>query len=441
MARDAPPEGRDTPRGRASLREAVSAFAIRDYRILWTGVSMHALTLWMEIVARNWLVWELTESTAAVAWVNFWRTIPILFLAIPAGVLTDRVNRKVILVSTQVAILLIYVTLLALILQDSLRLWQVYTLFALRGAAIAFNQPGRQALIPAIVGRERVANAVALQQFSFNGTRIIAPILTGVLFATMGAEAVFLIIVLLEFGIIGAWLWMRTYPLMERAVESTGISGAFRDTLEGLRYVRYNTTILILLLLGLLSLMFLQPFMVLLPEIADERFAVEAEWLLVIAEAFNLNQNAGATLFGGMLTFMGIGSIMGPTILAYLGNVRNKGMLIVVTMALSGAALAALGAAPWLALALVFMVFLGLLDSSQRVLTNGMLLTQTDSEYHGRVISLYLLDRGFVPIGSLLAGYMAVWIGPGWSLSLLGGALAVTVLIVAAIKPGFLRAG
>ena len=441
MARDAPPEGRDTPRGRASLREAVSAFAIRDYRILWAGVSMHALTLWMEIVARNWLVWELTESTAAVAWVNFWRTIPILFLAIPAGVLTDRVNRKVILVSTQVAILLIYVTLLALILQDSLRLWQVYTLFALRGAAIAFNQPGRQALIPAIVGRERVANAVALQQFSFNGTRIIAPILTGVLFATMGAEAVFLIIVLLEFGIIGAWLWMRTYPLMERAVESTGISGAFRDTLEGLRYVRYNTTILILLLLGLLSLMFLQPFMVLLPEIADERFAVEAEWLLVIAEAFNLNQNAGATLFGGMLTFMGIGSIMGPTILAYLGNVRNKGMLIVVTMALSGAALAALGAAPWLALALVFMVFLGLLDSSQRVLTNGMLLTQTDSEYHGRVISLYLLDRGFVPIGSLLAGYMAVWIGPGWSLSLLGGALAVTVLIVAAIKPGFLRAG
>ncbi len=441
MARDAPPEGRDTPRGRASLREAVSAFAIRDYRILWAGVSMHALTLWMEIVARNWLVWELTESTAAVAWVNFWRTIPILFLAIPAGVLTDRVNRKVILVSTQVAILLIYVTLLALILQDSLRLWQVYTLFALRGAAIAFNQPGRQALIPAIVGRERVANAVALQQFSFNGTRIIAPILTGVLFATMGAEAVFLIIVLLEFGIIGAWLWMRTYPLMERAVESTGISGAFRDTLEGLRYVRYNTTILILLLLGLLSLMFLQPFMVLLPEIADERFAVEAEWLLVIAEAFNLNQNAGATLFGGMLTFMGIGSIMGPTILAYLGNVRNKGMLIVVTMALSGAALAALGAAPWLALALVFMVFLGLLDSSQRVLTNGMLLTQTDSEYHGRVISLYLLDRGFVPIGSLLAGYMAVWIGPGWSLSLLGGALAVTVLIVAAIKPSFLRAG
>ena len=441
MARDAPPEGRDTPRGRASLREAVSAFAIRDYRILWAGVSMHALTLWMEIVARNWLVWELTESTAAVAWVNFWRTIPILFLAIPAGVLTDRVNRKVILVSTQVAILLIYVTLLALILQDSLRLWQVYTLFALRGAAIAFNQPGRQALIPAIVGRERVANAVALQQFSFNGTRIIAPILTGVLFATMGAEAVFLIIVLLEFGIIGAWLWMRTYPLMERAVESTGISGAFRDTLEGLRYVRYNTTILILLLLGLLSLMFLQPFMVLLPEIADERFAVEAEWILVIAEAFNLNQNAGATLFGGMLTFMGIGSIMGPTILAYLGNVRNKGMLIVVTMALSGAALAALGAAPWLALALVFMVFLGLLDSSQRVLTNGMLLTQTDSEYHGRVISLYLLDRGFVPIGSLLAGYMAVWIGPGWSLSLLGGALAVTVLIVAAIKPSFLRAG
>ena len=126
---------------------------------------MHALTLWMEIVARSWLVWEITEDPVAVGWVNFWRTIPVLFLAIPAGVLADRVNRKTILVVTQVGILGIYVVLLVLLLQDSLELWHAYALFAGRGAMIAFNQPGRQALIPAIVGRDLVANAVALQQF------------------------------------------------------------------------------------------------------------------------------------------------------------------------------------------------------------------------------------------------------------------------------------
>ena len=400
---------------------------------------MHALTLWMEIVARNWLVWEITEDLVAVGWVNFWRTIPVLFLAIPAGVLADRVNRKTILVVTQVGILGIYVALLLLLIQDQLELWHAYALFAGRGAMIAFNQPGRQALIPAIVGREHVANAVALQQLSFNGTRILAPLFTGVLIAVSGFEMVFIIIILLEFGIIAAWLWMKTYPLMRRGAESMGVSGALRDTWEGLLYVRQHVNILILLLLGLLSLMFLQPFMVLLPEIADERFAANAGWLLAIADVFNLNRNTGATLFGGMLTFMGIGSIIGPTALAYLGNVRNKGMVIVVTMALSGVVLSALGAAPWLILALALIVLLGLLDSSQRVLTNGILLTQTDSEFHGRVISLYLLDRGFVPIGSLVAGYMGSAYGAGWALGILGGALAVSVVVVAAIRPRFLR--
>ena len=398
------------------------------------------MTLWMEIVARNWLVWELTESLAAVGWVNFWRTIPVLFLAIPAGVLADRFSRKAILVFTQIGILIIYIILVILLLRDTLELWQVYTLFAARGAMIAFNQPGRQALIPAIVGRDKVPNAVALQQFSFNGTRIIAPILTGILFETLGPASVFIVIVVLEFGIIGAWLLMKSYPHAARAVVGpAGIAGALKDTMDGLRYVRGNSSILLLLLLGLISLLFLQPFMVLLPEIADNRFDIGTDWLVMFMNDIGLGFIIGATLFGTFLTFMGIGSIMGPTFLAYLGNVSNKGALIVGSMALSGVVLAALGAAPWLALALAVMVVLGMLDSSQRVITNSLLLTQTDSEFHGRVISLYLLDRGFVPIGSLVAGYMGVYLGPAAALAILGGGLTVSVLIVAAIRPSFLR--
>ena len=398
------------------------------------------MTLWMEIVARNWLVWELTESLAAVGWVNFWRTIPVLFLAIPAGVLADRFSRKKILVFTQIGILIIYIILVILLLRDTLQLWQVYTLFAARGAMIAFNQPGRQALIPAIVGRDKVPNAVALQQFSFNGTRIIAPILTGILFETVGPASVFIVIVILEFGIIGAWLLMRSYPHAARAIVGpSGMAGALKDTMDGLRYVRGNSSILLLLLLGLLSLLFLQPFMVLLPEIADNRFDIGTDWLVMFMNDIGLGFIIGATLFGTFLTFMGIGSIMGPTFLAYLGNVSNKGALIVGSMALSGVVLAALGAAPWLVLALAVMVVLGMLDSSQRVITNSLLLTQTDSEFHGRVISLYLLDRGFVPIGSLVAGYMGVYLGPAAALAILGGGLTVSVLIVAAIRPSFLR--
>ena len=179
-----------------------------------------------------------------------------------------------------------------------------------------------------------------------------------------------------------------------RSLAPAGMAGALKDTMDGLRYVRGNSSILLLLLLGLLSLLFLQPFMVLLPEIADNRFDIGTDWLVMFMNDIGLGFIIGATLFGTFLTFMGIGSIMGPTFLAYLGNVSNKGALIVGSMALSGVVLAALGAAPWLVLALAVMVVLGMLDSSQRVITNSLLLTQTDSEFHGRVISLYLLDQG-----------------------------------------------
>ena len=188
--------------------------------------------------------------------------------------------------------------------------------------------------------------------------------------------------------------------------------------------------------------MFLQPFMVLLPEIADERFASNAEWLLRIADAFNLNQNAGATLFGGMLTFMGIGSIIGPSILAYLGNVRNKGMLIVVTMALSGVVLSALGAAPWLILALVLMVLLGLLDSSQRR-SDERDAADTDGQRISRAHHQPVPAGSWVctPSGASWRGTWGLRMGRAGRWAILGGALAVSVVIVAAIRPGFLRAG
>ena len=398
----------------------LSAFQYRDYRILWVGVSMHAVTLWMEIVARNWLVYEMTDSLVALGWVNFWRTIPVLFLAIPAGVLADRVSRKVILVTTQFGILVIYVILVLLLVADALQLWHTYALFAARGAMIAFNQPARQALIPAIVRADDVPNAVALQQLTFNGMRIAGPILAGVLFAWLGSASAFIVIVVLEFAIIGAWLFMRSYAVAARAQAAGRISGALDDAWQGLRYAVRNRTILVLLFLGLLSLMFIQPFIVILPRIADTRFGIGPEG------------------FGAFLSFMGVGAVFGPALLAYLGNVRYKGALIIGSMALSGLLLAALGAAPWLVLAFGLIVVLGLFDSSQRVITNSLLLTQTDREFHGRVISLYLLDRGFVPIGSLVAGYLADAAGATVALGILGGALVISVLIMGAVFPRFL---
>ena len=119
----------------ANLSELLSQ---GSFKYLLIGVTSHAFTLWMEIVARNWLIWEMTGSVAAVGLVNFWRTIPILFLAVPAGVLADRVNRKIILLTTQIGILFVYLSILALLLMDILEIWHVYSLFFFEGRNDSF---------------------------------------------------------------------------------------------------------------------------------------------------------------------------------------------------------------------------------------------------------------------------------------------------------------
>jgi MFS family permease len=405
-----------------TLRGALAPFENRDYRILWIGVSAHSFTLWMEIVARNWLVWELTGSPVALGLINFWRTIPVLFLAIPAGVVADRVNRKLILISTQLVILAAYGILLLLLLAGRLEIWHAYALFFMRGVAITFNQPPRQALIPSLVGQGQVPSAVALQQLGFNGTRVFAPILTGVLFIAGGASAAFAVIVAVEVLIIIAWLVMRVPPMRTTGPDGAPRESAIRSSVNGLQYAARNRVVLLLILFGLLSLLLLQPWSTLLPIILSEKF------------------NVGADGYGTFVSLSGIGSVIGPLAIALLSGFRSKGAIVVAAMICSGVALMGLAAAPIMFLAMGIVVLLGAFDSMQRVLTNSLLLTQTDPAYHGRIVSLYLLDRGFVPIGSLAAGYMAESYSASVTLIALGAAMAVSVAVLAAFQPGFLKA-
>jgi hypothetical protein len=400
----------------------LAAFENRDFRILWFGVSAHSFTLWMEIVARNWLVYELTGSAVALGWINFWRTIPVLFLAIPAGVIADRVDRRLILISTQIVILAVYAMLLALLVIDSLELWHAYVLFFARGVAITFNQPPRQALIPSLVKPGQVPNAVALQQVGFNGTRVFAPILTGGLFIAGGAEAAFAVIVGVEVLIIIAWLVMRVPPLRSNAEDGRLRESALRSTVDGLRYAGSHRVVLLLILFGLLSLLLLQPWSLILPIIAAEKFGV------------------GPDGYGAFVSLSGVGSVLGPLVIALMAGVRAKGAIVVAAMMLSGVALMGVGFAPVLMMAMGLVVGLGLFDSTQRVLTNSLLLTQTDPAYHGRVVSLYLLDRGFVPIGGVAAGYLAEALSASAALVILGAAMVVTVGLLAVTQPRFLMA-
>jgi predicted MFS family arabinose efflux permease len=244
-------------------------------------------------------------------------------------------------------------------------------------------------------------------------------LLTGVLYAAGSATVVFGVIVVIEVVIIVAWLVLRIPATAKRVgKQPTALSSMW----EGLRYVAHHRVVLLLLAFGLLSLLFIQSYAIILTPIAQEKFGIGDEG------------------YGLFLSVAGAGAVLGPLLLAFLGDIRAKGALVVGSMAASGLVLVGIGLAPYLLPAMALVGVLGMFDSSQRVLTNSLLLTQTDREYHGRVVSLYLLDRGFVPIGSLLAGFLMDSVGPSAALGFMGGALIVSVLVLAAAQPRFLTA-
>ncbi|MGE0545389.1 MAG: MFS transporter, partial [Dehalococcoidia bacterium] len=148
------------------------ALNYRDYRLLWGGQLLHSASQWMEQVIRPVLVYELTQSATAVAWVVFMRMIPVLLFGVLAGAAADRFDKKRILLFTQSTTMAMHLTLAVLVLSGTVQLWQIYVSAMVAGAALAFNQPARQTMIPRLVPPDVLLNAVALNTTAMNFMRI-----------------------------------------------------------------------------------------------------------------------------------------------------------------------------------------------------------------------------------------------------------------------------
>lgn len=428
---EAPAES--APRGWAGrvFRGPLQSFASRNYRYLWLGSAGHALSLWMEIVARNWLVWELTGSGVAVALVNVFRTLPTLFLALPAGVVSDRVNRRVVLIVSQLANIAIYGLIGALLLLRMLELWHVYVLMFLRGVAISFNQPARQALMPTLVKPEQITNAIALQQTAINGSRFIGPLIAGALLDSAGGSAaVFLTMAGLYVFVTWTTLLLqlpKNVPLESQRARgrmsrwAEGGRGGITDMKEGLLYAIRHPIAVGVLSFMLVALFFGQAYQTLLPYFAEKVFAM------------------GPKGYSTFVAVIGVGSLLAPLLFASLGEFHGKGFVIVTALALEGIALAFFAFTPWLLAGFVLMGLIGFVDSANRLVSNSLLLSRTDRAYHGRIMSLLLLDRGFVPFGSLIAGLLLDVYGGTVAMLFMGIGLIAAVLVTAAFQLRFLR--
>ena len=169
-----------------------ASFHYSDFRLLWVGQLGWSGANWMEQVARNWLIWELTGSGVALGLVNLFRALPQPFMALPSGVVADRFNKKYVLMACQSVTMSSYVILTILVFTDLIQVWHIYLFSFLMGISMVFNQPARNALIPSLVRQQNMMNSFALNQVAMNSMRVVAPGIAGLMIGFLSIKSAYL---------------------------------------------------------------------------------------------------------------------------------------------------------------------------------------------------------------------------------------------------------
>jgi MFS family permease len=330
-----------------------------------------------------------------------------------AGVVADRYGRKAQLVIAQSVNAFLNAVLAALILTHHVQPWHVYVTALLVGTVQAFQQPARQVLISDLVGEKHLLNAISLNSAALNVSRSIGPAIGGILIDSIGVGYSYFA----QAGIfLMATVWTiqirvphTTIPAYARASASMSM---LQSTREGITYIRSHRLILALIILGLAPITLGMPFTSLMPIFAIDVFHGDAETQ------------------GLLLTMVGIGGILGALGIASLGRKQGSGKLLISGAIGFGLSLAFFARSPVLGMAMVFTFLAGFFNSSYTSQNQTMLQLLVPPELRGRVLGIFLLNRGLQPLGSLLAGALAAWIGGPWAVTIMGGSCFLLALAI-----------
>jgi MFS family permease len=373
------------------LVRTFQAFTYRDYRLLWAGAFTSSVGTWMQEVAQNWLILTMTGSAFLLGLDAFLGDAPFLAFSLFGGVLADRVDRRRILLTSQFVQLSSAFLLAGLIWGHAIQVWIILTLSFVVGFAQSFGGPAYQALVPTLVDKPDLPNAVALNSIQFNLARIIGPVLAGIAFYKLGAAACFALNGLSFLAVIAA-----LFALKRGALEAgTAVKAEpFRESLKtGLRAVRDGTA-----LRGLIGLAFVgsfcsMPLVTFLPVFAQKVFHRDAKG------------------YASLLAAFGVGAVVGAVGIAGFGHVRRKGVLAVAMQAVFGALMIgfAVSRNPVVSYAILFAAGAALMIVFAMFMT--LVQANVEDRLRGRVVSVYTLAfRGAMPLGNLAAGALASWI-------------------------------
>lgn len=373
----------------AFSRHTFRSLRIRNYRLFFWGQLVSLTGTWMQSVAMAWLVLRLGGRGAAVGAVVGLQFLPMMLLGPWAGVVADRVDKRRMLVATQVFSGVLALALTIVTATGVVELWMVFLAALLNGFAFVLDAPTRQAFVVEMVGEAELTNAIGLNSAMFNGARVVGPAVGGVLIPVFGIWPCFLLNTVSFAAVVAGLLSMRTDELF-RAAPAVRARGQVR---EGLRYVwssaERRTLLVVLAIVGM--------------------FALNTNVALPLLARFTFDGDAST--FGMLTAVMSFGSLVGA--LTAAGRAVPSPRLLVVACAGGGLALALAGVASTIELVLVALAFFGAGVMVFVVTTNSLLQLSTDSAFRGRVMSLYsFVLLGSTPVGGPLTGWLAQQFGP-----------------------------
>jgi MFS family permease len=380
------------------------ALSYPDYFWFWTSYFISNVGSWMQSVAQGWLLFELTSSPFYLGLFSSLRLVMLLCFFVLGGLMSDRWDRRKVMLCIQCISALTALGLALLVSFKVIQVWHIFVLGAITSTTWAFEQPVRQALIPQLVQREDLVNALALNAVVWNGAGFLGPSLVGFSVGRIGIDGCFYVNVVSYLAVIGALLRMHV-PGIAEGPRAT----VLQSLLDGFAYVRREKIIMTFLLVSSIFNIFGRSFITLLPVFAKDVLRIGASGLGFIA--------AGP----------GLGTIIGSLSLAVFGRVEAQRRILITILIAFSAALFGFAASRDSHAAFAFLVVVGGLSTAFETLLQTSIQLRVVEAFRGRVMGFYGLSGGGLrELGGMQAGFLAEWTSAPFSIET--GAVALSII-------------
>ena len=396
-------------------RATFASLSVPEYSLYFAGMVAFFAGMNMMIVLRGYLVYDITGSKIALSMIMLSVALPMLVMAPIGGVVSDRVDRRSLMIWAQLSVFVLNGVNTVLIITGIVQYWHLLVLSTLSGIAFSFNMPARQAAIPNLVPRELLMNAMSLGSSAMNATRILAPAVGGLLIGPIGVGGGFAVLTALYGLAVVFSFGLPKMPAAERDAKVT----FFSDFSGGFEFIRGNKLVLGLLLVSTVPVVFMMPYQTLLPVFARDVWDV------------------GANGLGVLQAMSGVGGLVGGLIVANMDRHPQKGRVMFFSAIATGVFLISFALSPSFAIALPMLVAVGLASMIFMTVNNAVITSVIPDEVRGRVMSVMMMSFGLMPLGAVPASIAAEYIGTPTVVAIGGVLMMVSVVAFYGLYPQF----